>query len=132
MSGRQRRWRYGNMHEADAETIDTQEADAPRCLDCAYCLFGLADSRCPECGRPFDLTDPSTFSTKPPLVRWRLWLPGLLVATGMGVVTFLVILISPSRPGKSTLTRKHGGANRHWLYDLALDGVAIRIENPSR
>ena len=81
------------MHEADAEIIDTQAADTPRCLDCAYCLFGLPDSRCPECGRPFDLTDPSTFSIKPPLVRWRLWLPGLLLATGMGVVIFLVILI---------------------------------------
>lgn len=69
-------------------------ADTPRCLDCAYCLFGLAERRCPECGRPFDLADPTTYSTKPPLVRWRLWLPGLVLAMGMGLVVYLVVFIA--------------------------------------
>ena len=75
-------------------TMDTQLADSPRCLDCAYCLFGLTEPRCPECGRPFDLADPSTYSTKPPLIRWRLWLPGLLLAIGLGLAIFLVITVA--------------------------------------
>ena len=87
------------MHEADDVTFDTQLEDAPRCLDCAYCLIGLTQPRCPECGRPFDLTDPSTYSTKPPFVRWRLWLPGLLLAVGLGLVVFLVIIVSGLRIG---------------------------------
>ncbi|MCO6439014.1 MAG: hypothetical protein J5J06_18120 [Phycisphaerae bacterium] len=32
-----------------------------RCVKCAYCLDGLADNRCPECGRPFDPHDPRTY-----------------------------------------------------------------------
>ena len=38
--------------------------DEPRrfCLDCRYPLVGLRDTRCPECGRLFDLNDPASFS----------------------------------------------------------------------
>jgi hypothetical protein len=32
-----------------------------RCLTCQYDLSHLAEQRCPECGRAFDLNDPSTF-----------------------------------------------------------------------
>ena len=32
-----------------------------RCLDCHYSLENLTENRCPECGRPFDPTDPTTF-----------------------------------------------------------------------
>lgn len=32
------------------------------CLDCRYPLIGLRDTRCPECGRLFDPSDPSTYS----------------------------------------------------------------------
>jgi len=35
------------------------------CLNCWYVLDGLTSSRCPECGRGFDATDPSSFSTLP-------------------------------------------------------------------
>ena len=81
------------MHETDDVTLAATVVETPRCLDCAYCLFGLPEPRCPECGRAFDLTDPSTYSTKPPLIRWRLWLPGLLLAIGLGLVIFLVIIV---------------------------------------
>ena len=32
------------------------------CWDCGYILFGLDSRRCPECGRPFDPGDESTFN----------------------------------------------------------------------
>lgn len=32
------------------------------CLDCRYPLIGLRDTRCPECGRLFDPSDPATYS----------------------------------------------------------------------
>ena len=35
------------------------------CLHCSYALDGLAESRCPECGRPFAPDDPTTFATRP-------------------------------------------------------------------
>ncbi len=37
------------------------------CLDCGYCLFGPS-KRCPECGRPFDPADPSSY--QPPPAKW--------------------------------------------------------------
>ena len=52
-----------------------------RCLRCLYVLNGLpSPGECPECGSPFDLADSSTFSTRPPLMRWVLWGPGLLAS----------------------------------------------------
>jgi hypothetical protein len=33
------------------------------CLGCGYDLNGLDRHRCPECGRPFDPSDPATFGT---------------------------------------------------------------------
>ncbi len=41
-------------HTPDAE---------PRCIACDYGLTGLPAGTCPECGRPFDPIDPSTFTT---------------------------------------------------------------------
>ncbi len=82
------------MSDDERATIAADEGVAPRCLNCGYCLIGLVERRCPECARPFDLTDPSTFSTKPPLIRWRFWLPGLLLAIGAGLLIFLVIFLS--------------------------------------
>ena len=58
----------------------------PRCLSCGYVLLGLPDYRCPECGRPFDPYNPDTYNTKPPFVRWRYWMPGLLTALGAAVL----------------------------------------------
>ena len=35
------------------------------CLGCEYSLDGLAEHRCPECGRPFDPEDSTSFTLKP-------------------------------------------------------------------
>src|SRR3954471_8848655 len=51
----------------------------PRCLECNYVLRGLPEPRCPECGRYFDPTDPSSYTVKPPFVLWRYWLPPLVM-----------------------------------------------------
>jgi hypothetical protein len=49
-----------------AETPDVTSQDARRapglCWDCNYSLQGLAEPRCPECGRPFDLANPGSFN----------------------------------------------------------------------
>ncbi len=37
------------------------------CRKCRYRLCGLPQSFCPECGRPFDLSDPGSFY----LSRWE-------------------------------------------------------------
>jgi hypothetical protein len=34
------------------------------CLECSYSLRGLAENRCPECGRAFDPDDPGTYTVK--------------------------------------------------------------------
>ncbi len=34
------------------------------CAECGYLLRGLPTARCPECGRPFDLDDPTTFAVQ--------------------------------------------------------------------
>jgi len=35
------------------------------CIECGYSLAGLDRQRCPECGRPFVRTDPSTWNPNP-------------------------------------------------------------------
>ncbi len=64
-----------------------------RCLDCYYVLEGLEQSRCPECGRSFDLYDAGTFTRKPPFVRWKLWLPGLIQAMIFGAVSMAIMAL---------------------------------------
>lgn len=74
----------------------TDEPHIPRCLGCAYSLQGLGTAgRCPECGREFDLLDAATFTTHPPFVRRSYWLPGLLLAVGVGtaLMAFLTFVI---------------------------------------
>lgn len=40
---------FGWLSDGDASVID-----GPRCEGCGYLLIGLAEKRCPECGRLFD------------------------------------------------------------------------------
>jgi hypothetical protein len=69
----------------------------PRCLDCNYVLLGLPEPRCPECGRQFDPDDFGSYTYKPPLVRWRFWLPPLVMVAI--VFAILVILFHTSGVG---------------------------------
>src|SRR4051812_37187714 len=65
----------------------------PRCLRCGYILQGLApgDHPCPECGLGFNLDNPFTYSTKPLFIRWRFWLPGLLLSIGGGLIVWILL-----------------------------------------
>lgn len=40
------------------------------CLGCSYCLEGLTELCCPECGRGFDPNDSNTFASQLPRRRW--------------------------------------------------------------
>lgn len=50
------------MHEREpvAESLEPK-----RCITCDYSLHGLSESRCPECGRGFDPSDPETYRIGP-------------------------------------------------------------------
>jgi hypothetical protein len=62
-----------------------------RCLNCFYVLDGLPAQRCPECGRAFDPGDLSTFTYKLPFVRWRFWMPAVLLTGGCGLVLYVLL-----------------------------------------
>ena len=73
----------------DAMPDDTPDG-TPRCLTCGYQLAGLAEPRCPECGRPFDPAKPTTFTALPPFLFWAYWLPGVGLATVAGLAVLAV------------------------------------------
>jgi hypothetical protein len=62
----------------------------PRCLDCNYVLLGLPEPRCPECGKEFDPEDFLSYTYKPPYVRWRFWLP-VMVMIAVATLTWMVL-----------------------------------------
>lgn len=64
-----------------------------RCNGCGYVLIGLPAGRCPECGRDFDPDNAATFTTRPPFIRWKYWLPGFLLATISGTLLWAVLIL---------------------------------------
>ncbi|MHC5002063.1 MAG: hypothetical protein ACYTJ0_02975 [Planctomycetota bacterium] len=54
------------------------------CRSCQYDLTGLDTGRCPECGRPFDPSDPTTFET-----RRR----GLQALLGIGLAAAIAVAV---------------------------------------
>lgn len=57
-----------------------------RCLSCGYLLRGLPQPVCPECARPFDPADPTTFDADPPgRRRRRLVIRGAVLLTVVAV-----------------------------------------------
>jgi hypothetical protein len=75
----------------------TPEPISTLCLDCGYVLDHLAEPRCPECGRPFDPRDPSTFTTPAEYFKWRRWAqpPPMTNVIAVGVLgTFSLVCAS--------------------------------------
>lgn len=70
------------------------------CLKCGYWLTGLAEPRCPECGRAFDPLDPRTFRSGRlgGAVRFLSSPPGRVLNAAIVVVALLSCL-SVSAPG---------------------------------
>ena len=66
------------------------------CLGCSYCLEGLSEHRCPECGRLFEPGDQRTFTTTPWTKRTD-WYGLALVAFALGGLSALAYGIA-SRP----------------------------------
>jgi len=76
---------------------------AAHCLGCGYALDGLATpGKCPECGRPFDLQDETTFTFKPPMLRWRYWLPALVLAMIASIASIAVCALAMGNWGMAT------------------------------
>src|SRR5262245_29301499 len=70
-----------------------------RCKACHYSLKNLTEYRCPECGREFDPSDPSSFE-----VETRKWSFAGFVAIVMpccfaGTLLLLIIVQEPSIKG---------------------------------
>jgi hypothetical protein len=93
------------------------------CLSCGYCLAGLVECRCPECGRAFDPGDPRTF-------KMGRWSPRVVaLAQGVcdawrGVVRFIRI----AAPRVAKVFRPCIPAALVWIAFISLDaliGVAV-------
>lgn len=67
--------------------------DAPdrRCLCCGYVLDKLPTSRCPECGRAFDLNDPTSFRGSRDAHAWT---PGARGLAALASGHLLILSIS--------------------------------------
>jgi hypothetical protein len=105
---------------------------APRCIGCGYTLHGLPEARCPECGRTFDLRDSRTYTTKPPFVRWRYWLPGFLLALVGGSLLLLFITLFAGFSWAATLALPLAagallgyGVRAGWVAKVALAVVLV-------
>jgi hypothetical protein len=75
-----------------------------RCRRCYYVIEHLGEAgACPECGLPFDLRNPYSFTTRPPLVWWTLWLPGLATSVLCGLLLYLLLIPSMGYTGSTVL-----------------------------
>lgn len=64
---------------------------AMRCAKCAYDLRGLAEHRCPECGRAFDPAKPETFLQRP--VSGHRLLGWMALSLACAIAPFIAIVV---------------------------------------
>ncbi len=53
--------------------MNVQLNENTTCLGCGYRLVNLPERTCPECGRSFDPSDPTTFRSSSSPIGWRRW-----------------------------------------------------------
>lgn len=81
---------------------------APRCARCGYPLLHLPQTRCPECGKSFDLSDPTSFRPPPRIVNRN------------QTVQEVIVLISVS----ALFAARHHDIGE-LLYELAIEGAIL-------
>jgi len=95
------------------------------CLGCSYVLDGLPENRCPECGRPFEPDDPTTFSMSPRGARisllYKTW-PGRIALVAAGLILLTIILDLGVDYGHRYETCARCGAESH-VRHLVLLGL---------
>ena len=112
--------------------------DHALCVGCNYALRGLADFRCPECGRPFDPDRPPTMNLGRPLdvmPRWVLGPIGLWGHVCMVLAAAYGVLgpawLAPSRrQALYSLLVWAGFFFACWLRHLVRRNVVIRYRQP--
>ena len=92
-----------NTRKLSSSCTTLKALDDAHCLGCNYPLRGLPEHVCPECGRAFNPSDPSTYRQGPWRPYWRRWVgpPRRLHIVGLVGVTALAIidLSAPGLPG---------------------------------
>lgn len=74
---------------------DTQHSPAVRCPHCDYQLTGLTESRCPECGKAFDLSELRRRAASPPPKPMRIIVSLLVVPVLVaGIWRILAVMVS--------------------------------------
>ncbi len=68
----------------------------PFCRQCGRGLAGASQLECPQCGARFDPADPRTYRIGAGFVRWRYWLPGLLMASLFGFAALALCAVEGS------------------------------------
>jgi hypothetical protein len=84
----------GDLMTETIGSISMEEAKC--CLGCGYCLKGLAEQRCPECGKGFDPQNAATFIPTESCPRGVIWLitPARWPADLSVGFTILLLIIS--------------------------------------
>jgi hypothetical protein len=101
------------------------------CLDCNYSLRGLVEHRCPECGRPFDPGDATTFSPGLPISRFmRYWLaPGGWLLRGWPVAGAIALATLPYDtwlwPGPGIFSLVYDIPLRSWTFPPAKEFIGF-------
>ncbi len=95
-----------------------------RCLTCSYILKGLAEHRCPECGRTFDPGDPTTYVTAMRCGR-ALLVQTVLLVVAMIAPLFLAVLADMGRLNFPNPGRRYSAF--YWIVIVLVSGTSYVI-----
>ena len=116
--------------------------DHALCVGCNYALRGLADFRCPECGRPFDPRDGGTIVYTGWYNPVLYWLPGWCAAALLVAFVSLMLVVADAPwlipgvaiPAAVGLVRHYGfgDISAGWCLGVlvALTGTSMIVGGP--
>ncbi len=99
-------------------------AEDANCLACGYSLRGLADPRCPECGRSFDPANPATYSIRGASCKHRPLWQALSVYVAWLLTAYAVSSTTPGTPTEAVFLWIASGP-LGWV--LAVTGFDARL-----